>query len=214
MRTILISSLVVCVACTAPRDAEQAPSRYGRIATVEAFRAARAAGDTEAAGELMAPDARLWFGAREGAGRPWDLDAGGPWAVWDEHFGGHSEPDGPWEVELEGRAVSAVMVEHNDYYRLTESAPGRWRGTYYLDEVGRIEGFLVARIPGVERDPGRTAEFEAWAREHDPDEAAYLMPGGEIDPSGDRPARMRALLERWRAAVGLPPPEPRPTMPA
>ena len=202
----LVLLVAGCLACVASR-----PDARGPLATVEAFRNARARGDTEAAGALLAPDARLWFGAREGPGRPWDLETGGPWAAWDEHFRGRSEPDGPWVVE--GDAVSAVMVEHNDYYRLTESAPGRWRGTYFFDERGRIEGFLVAPIPGAERDQGRRLEFEAWAREHEPGEAQALMPDGEIDPSGNRPARMRALLERWRAAVGLPPPGAGPTMP-
>lgn len=27
------------------------------------------------------------------------------------------------------------------------------------------------------------------------------MPGGSIDPTGDRPERMRALLMRWRATL-------------
>ena len=31
-----------------------------------------------------------------------------------------------------------------------------------------------------------------------------VMPDGAIDPTGDRPQRMRALLVEWRAAVGLP----------
>lgn len=206
MRALVLLLMGGCLSCVAPRQDARGP-----VATVEAFREARAGGDTEAAGALMAPDARFWFGAREGPGRPWDLETGGPWAAWDEHFRGHSEPDGPWVVE--GDAVSAVMVEQNDYYRLTGSAPGRWRGTYFLDDRGRIEGFLVAPIAGVERDPGRRDEFEAWAREHEPHEAEALMPDGEIDPGGDHPPRMRALLERWRATVGLPPLEAGPTMP-
>ena len=52
--------------------------------------------------------------------------------------------------------------------------------------------------------PGREEEFQAWARAHEPDEYAYLRPNGRIDPSGDRAPRTRALLLRWREAIGLP----------
>jgi len=31
------------------------------------------------------------------------------------------------------------------------------------------------------------------------------MPGGRIDPTGDRPERFHAILLAWRKAAGLPP---------
>ena len=66
-----------------------------------------------------------------------------------------------------------------------------------LLEIPEVDELIVVANGRFHRD------FEAWAREHDSDEAEYLMPDGAIDPTGDRPVRMRALLLRWRAAVGL-----------
>ncbi len=64
---------------------------------------------------------------------------------------------------------------------------------------------MISRVPGApEPAKGRFEEFEAWAKEHDPEELAYLFPGGKIDPTGDRPQRFRAILERWRQAIGEP----------
>ena len=51
----------------------------------------------------------------------------------------------------------------------------------------------------------RYDEFEAWALANDPEEWESLRPGGRLDPTGDRAPRTRALANRWRASVGLPP---------
>ena len=121
---------------------------------------------------------------------------------------------GEWHVEggsggggarSGGARVWADVAETNDYFRLTEASGSRWRGTYYLDAAGRITGFMVSGVPGWKNDRGRRDAFQVWAREQRPDEAEYLMPGGSIDPTGDRPERMRALLEAWRRESGLPP---------
>jgi len=174
-----------------------------RIETVEAFRAARDAGDLERAAGYLSADPRRWWEEREGAGAPWGLATGGPWKGWDEHFRGRSEQRTPWEVA--GDAVWADMYEVNDFYLLVERGGGWWRATYFFDEDDRIAGFMVSVVPGKETPPGRREEFEAWAFAHHPDEAEYLMPGGSLDPSGDRPARMRALLDVWRESEGLAP---------
>lgn len=186
-------------ACAAPDESTRPDPR---VATVEAFVAARERGDLDAARALMAPDPRLWFDEVEGEGSSWNLE-GGRWKAWDEHFRGHTERLGPWVAEDD--RVWAEMQETNDYFRLTEARAAPWRANYLFDEQGRIRGFLLSPVPGAVADRGRRDEFEAWAREHRPDEAEYLMPGGSLDPSGDRPPRMRALLLEWRADVGLPP---------
>lgn len=197
--------VLLVAACVTPGGGPTA-DEAARIAVVEAFVAARERGDLEAARAWLADDPRVWYEAREGEGSTWKLE-GGRWAGWDEHFRGTSERETPWRVD--GETVWADMVEHNDYFRLTEAGPGRWRASYFLDGDGLIEGFMVSAVPGAVADRGRRDEFAAWAREHEPAEAEFLMPGGAIDPTGDRPPRMRALLGRWRAAVGLPPLEPR-----
>ena len=32
-----------------------------------------------------------------------------------------------------------------------------------------------------------------------------MLTDGKVDPTGDRPQRYRALLNTWRASVGMPP---------
>ena len=132
----------------------------------------------------------------------WKL-GGGRWKAWDEHFRGTAEPASDWQVE--NLLVWADIFETNEYFELIERGGGYWRATYIFDESGRISGFMVSGVPGVESPRGRGDEFQAWAREHHPDEAEYLMPGGSIDPTGDRAPRMRALLNEWRGVVGLEP---------
>ncbi|MHC5212553.1 MAG: hypothetical protein ACYTG2_17710 [Planctomycetota bacterium] len=181
--------------------ASQVVARVNPIATVAAFRAHREVGDLDRARALMSDDPRKWYEVREGEGIPWTLGTGGRWSAWDEHFRSESTY-GDWHEEDDH--VWADVFEINDYHRLTERGGGWWRATYFLDDEGLIEGFMVSAVPDKPSPRGRRDEFEAWAREHDPDEAEYLMPGGKLDPTDDRAPRMRALLLRWRAAAGLP----------
>ena len=186
--------------------ASAAPGEEEAVAVVETFRVARAAGRIEEARALLADDPRVWYDRREGEGAPWKL-TGGRWSDWDEHFRGRTIRVGEWSVR--GRTVSADMFEINDWFRLLEGGGGWWRASYFLDEAGRIEGFLVGPAEGrAQPRRARRDEFEAWAFAARPEEAEHLMPGGSLDPTGDRAPRMRALLEEWRAAVGLDPLDP------
>ncbi len=166
-----------------------------RIARVQEFLAARRRGDDAAAQAMMAPDARIWWEEKSGPGTPWTLR--GKWSGWDAHFHGKSDYSG-WG---EGRdSVTAEGVEMNDFYRLIGRSPQKFRATWWLDPAGKISGFLFeprgALVPG-----DRLAEFQAWARRTNPAELEYLMPGGRIDPSGDRPQRFEALLVQWGSAL-------------
>ncbi len=102
--------------------------------------------------------------------------------------------------------MTASGVEMNDFYRLIERSPQKFRATWWLDSSGKISGFLFeprgAVVPGDRFD-----EFKAWARKEKPAELEYLMPGGHFDPTGDRPRRFEAILVEWRKAAGLPPVE-------
>ena len=66
---------------------------------------------------------------------------------------------------------------------------------------------ISAAYPERERTPSvsRFEEIRAWAEQEHPEEWAYLRPGGLLDPTGDRAERTRALLNVWRAEVGLEP---------
>ena len=175
------------------------------IETVKAFRAARDTGDYELARSFLSDAPRVWYEARVGEGYPLKLGAG-RYESWDEHFRGHSEL-GPWTVEA--NSVWAVAEETNDYFRLTERTDvSRYRITYFLDDAGLIEGYMIsAADPGTPGPPSdsRADEFAAWAEASHPQEWAYLRPSGKLDPTGDRAPRTRALLLQWRETVGLPP---------
>jgi hypothetical protein len=110
---------------------------------------------------------------------------------------------------VEGNTVWAIASESNDYYRLTERKDTpTYRITYYFDDEGLIEGYLISDAHPEKPSPpkqSREEEFEKWAAETYPDEWHYLRPEGKLDPSEDRAERTRALLVEWRAAVGLPP---------
>jgi imidazolonepropionase-like amidohydrolase len=169
------------------------------IAAVQAFQAAKDRGDRSAAQAMLAPGARSWFDERKGEGDPYGLD--GRWSGWDAFF----RTKNTYSDWTQGRdSVTAAGEEINDFYRLIERSPTRFRATWWLDSDGRISGFLYeprgAVVPG-----DRFADFKAWARGAKPAELESLMPNGRIDPSGDRPQRFRALLEEWRRAAKLPP---------
>lgn len=174
------------------------------IEKVEAFRAARDEGDHEKARDYLSDDPRVWYEKREGEGSPVKLGAG-RWKIWDEHFRGESDLE-PWRAE--GNAVWSIATETNDYYRLLErETVSRYRVTYFFDDDGKIEGYMIsAARPGKPREPvvDRFDEFMAWALENHSEEWAYLRPGGKLDPTGDRAPRTRRLLNAWREEVGLP----------
>jgi hypothetical protein len=192
VRTISLSLLLLAAACRTSSPTEDLVRR------ARAFWEAREAGELDRARSLQTADPRTWWDVREGPGEPWTLGAG-RWKPWDDHFRGTSTP-GPWSVE--GDAATSLVDEINDDYRLTERGSQPYRLTYFFDADGRISGELVASVSSS--SAGKEKDFQTWAQANEPDEYAYLRPGGRIDPSGDRAPRTRALLLRWREAVGLP----------
>lgn len=189
----LVSLLLLGLAC---RSSSEWPSA---ITLVEEFRAARTRGDLDTARSYLTENPRRWFEERSGEGTPWVL-GDGPWKHWDEHF--HSESR-LGELQTDGDRVWVDVTEINDYLRLVDRGASRYRLTWFIEE-GRISGSLIESLEPSSAPRGRTEELLTWARANEPEEIEALMPGGRIDPSGDHPERMRALLERWRAAEGLP----------
>lgn len=155
----------------------------------------------EAARLLMTSDPRRWFEIREGDGGRWEVGpgAGGPWKVWDDSM--HSRrQELTWHRG--DRSITVRIRETNDYFQLLERGWVTVDRSYFFDASGKIEGLVISKP--FERPQGRTDEFLTWARLHDPDELAYLMPEGEINPQEDRAVRFRTLLIRWREDADLP----------
>ncbi len=173
-----------------------------RIDTVKAYREARAAGDHAAARAMLGDDPRVWFESREGPGRPLDPEGKDLYREWDLYFRSKGE-DLRWETAPD--SVSVIRSEMNDYFRLIERNGSWYRMTYFFDERGRIEGYMVSGCDDAPVTVDRFKEFEAWAIATHPEEWEYLRPGGRLDPTGDRALRTRGLLNEWRRSIGLAP---------
>ena len=161
------------------------------------YRAAKKRGDYETAAKYLAQDARIWFDKKEGPGHP--LRArGGPYKDWDKEFRAVSTRR---NVRVQGRTVTYISSEINDFYRLIERVPMDARVTYFFDEENKITGMLYAGLsPKSKRPPDRKSEFEAWTAKHYP---------GLLDSEDMKiprnPKRWRELLVEWREDAGLPP---------
>lgn len=200
-QTLLLPALLLQLSGCGAADEAPPAGEATLIAQAQRFRSLVRQERYDDARAMMSDDPRRWFALREGEGQPWEVGPGtGPWAAWDDHFRSEGEVV---EWREDERSATAVVREINDYFRLLERPAVTNEITYLFDDDGRIDGLLIAGVG--ERPPGRTDEFLAWAREHEPDALEALMPRGEIDPSGDHPQRFRALLSRWRDAAGLEP---------
>ncbi|MHC4989792.1 MAG: DUF1573 domain-containing protein [Planctomycetota bacterium] len=172
-----------------------------RVARVQAYLDARKRGDRDVVTAMLSDDSRIWFGAREGEGTPRREDGDGPWAGWDREMNQASRTE-QWAAD--GNAVTALLTETNDWYRLLDRPPARIQLTWWLDEEQRIEGFLVAGLPRDPDAPNRYDQFETWAKAHHLEALEELMPDDEIVPSRENAQRWRTLLFAWRRAEGLP----------
>jgi hypothetical protein len=165
------------------------------IRTVKNFRAATARGDHAAAQMYVAPGARLWFEKKEGPGEPFG-QGGGSWDHWDHYF--HSRTSlTDWKTD--GRSVTAIAHETNDFMKMLDWQPAPYTVTYWFDDSNRIAEVLIKSLPW--KTISRLPEFEEWAARTHPDELAYLMPRGKLDPTGDRPERWRAILAEWKSSA-------------
>ncbi len=164
---------------------------------LRSYRDAKKRGEYATAGSYLADDARIWFGKKEGEGRP--LRArGGPYKDWDKEFKSTSTRR---NVRVEGRTITYLSREVNDYYRLLEGAMGEARITYYFDDFGKITGMFYRSEPTNVKPPaGRGEEFERWA------DAKYPgLLGADEMKIPNNPHRWRELLVEWRRDTGLPP---------
>lgn len=194
--------MVFCLAGWSPVGAQGKDDAGKRlIELAQRFRRLVREGKFDEARAMTVESPKVWFEERKGEGRPWIIGpkSNDPWAAWDKEFRSHSEEI---EQRTANRSATITVRETNEYFQLLERGWVLTDVTYFFDENGKIEGRLIAAVG--ERPRGRTDEFLEWARTQDPEELKYLMPNGEVDPSGDRPKRFRRLLTRWREAAGLP----------
>jgi hypothetical protein len=193
--TRVVFSLIVA---SAAAWAEDDAARHPHAQTIERYREARRAGDTEALAAILSEDSRIWFDEKKGPGTRRDPTGSGPWSGWDSFF--RSESD-ILDFHVDGASVRTTVTEINDWYRLVERAPSVYYITYYFDADGRIAGTLIDAMPDRPKRSDRLPEFEAWAREHEPGLLEELMPDDRIDPA--KAELWKAKLLEWRASAGL-----------
>lgn len=192
-RVLVALGLVVA---SFPSRAESPPEERREI--VDRYREAKARHDAAAIDALLSDDPRIWFGEKEGEGRPLSPGGRGPWADWDAFFRSESRIESMEEIE---GGLRTTVLETNDWYRLVDREPKRYWIDYLFTGDDRIAGIFVHSIPGVGRSPDRLEEFRTWAEAHRPGLMDELMPDGEIDPAKARLWK-EALLE-WRRAAGF-----------
>lgn len=178
-------AVILVLACASTRAIDR----------VKAYRDAHTRGDIAAEAQFLAPNARIWYEQKTGGGDPLTAGRSDRYKHWDEFFHSHSELR-DWRVD--GNAVTATVHETNDFYRLLDWKPVPYTMTWWLNADGLITGAMVQRGKG--KATNRLDEFRAWANVYRPAELDYLMPGGKLDPTGDRAERWKAILLEWRAS--------------
>lgn len=197
MRQLCLSlfSIVLCAATASAQDQDL-------VDRAQEFRTHLELEHYDMASAMMASDARRWQGAREGDGRSWSVGADTPdaWAGWHDHF---ATTRTEFEWREEDQSAIARFEETSEYYQLLERPAATTEIGYYFNDDGLIDGLLIRQ--GDDTDQGLTDEFLSWARALDEHEIDHLMPGGQINPTGNHPPRFRALLDAWRADTGRSP---------
>ena len=187
---VLVAAVINCVGCAHPL-----------VRALDTYRQAKKGGDNETAAKFLADDARIWFDSKQGDGHPLTAK-GGPYKEWDKEFRSKSTRE---DVRVDGRTVTYVSSEINDFYRLIERIPTTARVTYYFDDENKITGMLYRGLsPKSERPPDRYDEFKRWAAVRYPG----LLGSPEMEIPNN-PKRWRELLVEWRADAGLQPLERR-----
>ena len=171
------------------------------IAKVQELMAARKAGDEAAASALMAADPRIWFDKRSGPGEPWGLVT--KWTHWDDYFHSRNDYSGFREA---GDVVTADGTEINDFYRLIERPPQKFRATWWIDASGKVSGFLYEPRGSTAAVEDRFDQFKEWARKDEaggagvPDARRPDRPHGR--PAGTLPRHSRRMAQGGRPAAG------------
>jgi hypothetical protein len=183
----LLSSFLIAVMFTACSTGSKA-----NIEIIKAFLNAREKKDSTRYMALVSPHMRVWYEEKKGEGTKWSPRS--TWAKWDDYF----KPVKTYrEFKQDSNAVSVIIVETNNFFKLIDRKPAPVRLTWWLNKEQKIEGYLVRSLADSTHTD-RLNEFAEWAKKNNPTELEYLMPGGSINPEGDRPQRWERVLLEWK----------------
>ncbi len=173
-------------------------SHHSDIELVKEFVQARKDKDSIRYMKMVSPGMRVWYEERKGEGTPWKPT--GIWSGWDDYF--HSQ-NVYGEYKQDSNAVTAIVGETNDFYKLIERPVSPVQYTWWISKNKKIEGFMVKSLAN-EKQQDKLQEFVAWAKNKDSVELNYIMPNGRINPAEDRPQRWKKMLVTWRKETGMP----------
>lgn len=163
---------------------------------VDAVRAYLASQTLEEALSVLAPEYRLWFGARTGEGL--DRARVAKMLEWDYALHPRHRVD---SLTANGNEVTARVHEDNDFSLLLGFPGWDATSTFTLDANGRIVSQLYVPAGSTEWRPYLDAPL-AWIREHHPDALPRVFPNGKLAQTRETAREWVSLLRAWRAATG------------
>lgn len=184
MRSLRVVFALLLCACASSGDP---------AAAVRSYLASRTLDEALSA---LAPEYRLWFGARSGEGM--DRAGAAKMLEWDYALHPRHRVD---SISIDGSEVTAQVHEDNDFSLLIGFPGWDAKSTYTLDERGRIVSQLYVPTGPTEWRPYLDAPL-AWLREHRPDALARVFPNGKLSQTRESALEWVELLRAWRAATG------------
>ena len=150
----------------------------------------------EEAQSALAPDYRIWFGARSGEGISRERVI--RMLEWDYALNPRTRIDA---ISARGSEVTVRVHEDNDFSLLIGFPGWDATSTFVVGERGQIESQLYVPTGPTEWRPYLEAPL-AWIYEHHPDAIGRIFPNGKLGQTRDTAVEWVALLRAWRAATG------------
>ncbi|HMB89528.1 MAG TPA: nuclear transport factor 2 family protein [Rhodothermales bacterium] len=118
---------------------------------------------------------------------------------WDAGTNGHISYE---DLEVDGRRVSGMFTEVNDFLTLVGIKALKSRNTYVFDKQGLIREQLYERLPNQRSFQEAMQPAVEWAEQHRGDELAEIYPGNRMIYSREMAQRWVRLLREWRQDTG------------
>ena len=150
----------------------------------------------EAASALLAPEYRIWFGERSGAGT--DRAAAIAMLQWDFALNPYHRID---EMTVNDGTVVVRVHEENDFSRLIGFPGWNATSTFTVDENGLITSQVYVPDPAQADWRPYLEPALTWIRTNRPGVLERIYPGGKLAQTADAAREWVAVLKAWRRAT-------------